>query len=88
MSVLDFVQDTSSLPVVYRTLSTEALHKLATAERQTLGNKAYVLGHHYQKDEVIRYADNPHLDIVSLNPFMCPCLTMNRINFPQRSKNS
>ncbi|MBM7706969.1 hypothetical protein JOD03_001897 [Chryseomicrobium aureum] len=27
-------------------------------------------------------ADNPHLDIVSLNPFMCPCLTMNRIDLP------
>ena len=26
--------------------------------------------------------DNPHLDIVSLNPFMCPCLTMNRIDLP------
>jgi quinolinate synthase len=25
---------------------------------------------------------NPHLDIVSLNPFMCPCLTMNRIDLP------
>lgn len=25
---------------------------------------------------------NPHLDIVSLNPNMCPCLTMNRIDLP------
>ncbi|WP_214779098.1 quinolinate synthase NadA [Exiguobacterium sp. s22] len=25
-------------------------------------------------------ATYPHLDIVSLNPFMCPCLTMNRID--------
>ncbi|TMW70269.1 quinolinate synthase NadA [Alteribacter natronophilus] len=25
---------------------------------------------------------NPHLDIISLNPYMCPCLTMNRIDLP------
>ncbi|RNA68669.1 quinolinate synthase NadA [Alteribacter keqinensis] len=25
---------------------------------------------------------NPHLDIVSVNPLMCPCLTMNRIDLP------
>ncbi|WP_214746495.1 MULTISPECIES: quinolinate synthase NadA [Exiguobacterium] len=25
---------------------------------------------------------HPELDIVSLNPFMCPCLTMNRIDLP------
>ncbi len=27
-------------------------------------------------------ADYPELDIVSLNPYMCPCLTMNRIDLP------
>lgn len=27
-------------------------------------------------------ATHPELDIVSLNPFMCPCLTMNRIDLP------
>ncbi|MEO1022196.1 MAG: quinolinate synthase NadA [Bacteroidota bacterium] len=26
--------------------------------------------------------ENPDKDIVSLNPFMCPCLTMNRIDLP------
>ncbi|MEX0609392.1 MAG: quinolinate synthase NadA [Balneolaceae bacterium] len=27
-------------------------------------------------------AENPDKEIVSLNPFMCPCLTMNRIDLP------
>lgn len=27
-------------------------------------------------------ATHPELDIVSLNPYMCPCLTMNRIDLP------
>jgi len=27
-------------------------------------------------------ASYPDRDIVSLNPFMCPCLTMNRIDLP------
>lgn len=26
--------------------------------------------------------DHPDLDIVSLNPYMCACLTMNRIDLP------
>ena len=26
---------------------------------------------------------HPDKEIVSLNPFMCPCLTMNRIDLPQ-----
>src|SRR5699024_11237431 len=26
--------------------------------------------------------ENPHLHIESLNPIMCPCLTMNRIDLP------
>ena len=29
----------------------------AEAARQTLGRRAFVLGHHYQRDEVIRFAD-------------------------------
>ena len=27
-------------------------------------------------------ATHPELDIISLNPYMCPCLTMNRIDLP------
>src|SRR5690606_19520291 len=41
----------------YLTASTEELHKRAKQARETLGDQLYILGHHYQKDEVIEYAD-------------------------------
>ncbi len=37
--------------------SDPALVARAEAARATLGEKVYVLGHHYQRDEVIRFAD-------------------------------
>ena len=35
----------------------EELTERATAAREALGERLIVLGHHYQKDEVIRFAD-------------------------------
>ncbi|HUA40687.1 MAG TPA: quinolinate synthase NadA [Streptosporangiaceae bacterium] len=37
--------------------SDPALVARAQAARKTLGNRAFVLGHHYQRDEVIQFAD-------------------------------
>lgn len=57
MSFLDVLEQTSALPEMYLNLSTEDLHKRAEIARRKLGDRVYILGHHYQKDEVIRYAD-------------------------------
>lgn len=46
-----------TLPEEYRTLSeTELLSRLAAA-REKLGEDVVILGHHYQRDSIIRFAD-------------------------------
>ena len=41
----------------YTTLTDEELHSCIAAAKATLGSKLVVLGHHYQSDDVIQYAD-------------------------------
>ncbi|ANU16421.1 quinolinate synthetase [Planococcus maritimus] len=56
-SLLEELQMADAMPKSYLTASTEELHKRAKQARETLGDRLYILGHHYQKDEVIAYAD-------------------------------
>ncbi|QMT18186.1 quinolinate synthase NadA [Planococcus maritimus] len=56
-SLLEELQMADAMPKSYLTASTEELHKRAKRARETLGDRLYILGHHYQKDEVIAYAD-------------------------------
>src|SRR5262245_844348 len=46
-----------ALPTSYRFLSEMELHQRIAAARETLGERLVVLGHHYQRDEIIRHAD-------------------------------
>ncbi|MCU1599271.1 MAG: nadA [Glaciihabitans sp.] len=45
------------LPEVYRTASNDELDARISAAKQTLGDRVVVLGHFYQRDEVLKYAD-------------------------------
>ena len=45
------------LPVSYMRTSPEDLRKNIKNARKQLGNKVTILGHHYQRDEVIEFAD-------------------------------
>ena len=45
------------LPDVYRTASKDELHRRILAAKATLGERAVILGHFYQRDEVVQYAD-------------------------------
>ncbi|MHA7238397.1 quinolinate synthase NadA [Arthrobacter sp. TMS1-12-1] len=45
------------LPEEYRTASAEELDRRIRAARETLGESVVVLGHFYQRDEVVQYAD-------------------------------
>lgn len=45
------------LPEIYRKLSQEELDAKIWAAKKTLGDKLVILGHFYQRDEVIQYAD-------------------------------
>ena len=45
------------VPTDYLHLSAEELDQRIHAAREKLGDKVTVLGHHYQREEVIKYAD-------------------------------
>lgn len=45
------------LPVSYMRMSPDELDARIAAARAKLGDSAVVLGHHYQRDEIIKYAD-------------------------------
>ncbi|HXW33641.1 MAG TPA: quinolinate synthase NadA [Acidimicrobiales bacterium] len=46
-----------SLPERYTSASEEELHFWIGAAKQSLGSRLLILGHHYQRDEVMRWAD-------------------------------
>ena len=45
------------LPVSYMRMSPEELDDSISAARHTLGKNLVILGHHYQRDEIIKFAD-------------------------------
>ena len=45
------------LPEAYTTASPENLADRIAAAKATLGSRLFILGHHYQRDEVMRWAD-------------------------------
>jgi quinolinate synthase len=45
------------LPAAYQTMSDDELHARIRAAKATLGDRLVILGHFYQRDEVIQYAD-------------------------------
>ncbi|MBG6216738.1 quinolinate synthase [Arthrobacter sp. CAN_A6] len=45
------------LPAEYRTASEEELDARILAAKEDLGDRAVILGHFYQRDEVVKYAD-------------------------------
>jgi quinolinate synthase len=50
-------QQSNVLPEKYRNMSTEELEERVRAVKEKLGTKLFIPGHHYQKDEVIQFAD-------------------------------
>lgn len=45
------------LPERYRDASPEALDEMIRVAKETLGDRLFILGHHYQRDEVMKWAD-------------------------------
>src|SRR6187402_2466269 len=45
------------LPERYLRLSDDEMDERITVARRTLGDRLMILGHHYQRDEVIKFAD-------------------------------
>jgi quinolinate synthase len=46
-----------SIPLFYAEMDGEELDRRITAAKAELGNRLVILGHHYQRDEIIKYAD-------------------------------
>jgi quinolinate synthase len=51
------LSERQALPEKYLALSDEEMTRRIGEARATLGNKLVILGHHYQRDEVIQFAD-------------------------------
>ena len=47
----------SSLPRQYLGMPEAEVHRRIAEARRTLGSRVVILGHHYQRDEIIQYAD-------------------------------
>jgi quinolinate synthase len=47
----------SALPERYTSASPDTLDEMIGAAKATLGDRVFILGHHYQRDEVMRWAD-------------------------------
>ena len=51
------ISERQALPERYLGLSDEELDRRITAAKSALGSRLIILGHHYQRDEVIKFAD-------------------------------
>lgn len=56
-SLLQELSVADAIPENYLTASHSELHGRAKRAKELLGERLYILGHHYQKDEVIEFAD-------------------------------
>lgn len=58
MSIFETLEKQSNaLPENYRNMSTKELEERVRSVKAELGKKLFIPGHHYQKDEVIQFAD-------------------------------
>ena len=53
----EHINERQSLPEQYLGLSVEEMDRRIAAAREQLGSRLLILGHHYQRDEVIKFAD-------------------------------
>jgi quinolinate synthase len=53
----EHISERQPLPERYLSLSDEEMDRRILAAKRTLGRRLVILGHHYQRDEVIKFAD-------------------------------
>ncbi|RBW71613.1 quinolinate synthase NadA [Bacillus taeanensis] len=58
MNVLEMLENQSSLPERYKTMAIAEMEQRVKEIKEYFGEKLYIPGHHYQKDEVIQFADS------------------------------
>lgn len=57
MSIVSLLQGNSLLPEHYKNLSVAEMEQRVAAIKARLGEKLFIPGHHYQRDEIIQFAD-------------------------------
>ncbi|MDV6378563.1 quinolinate synthase NadA [Sporosarcina sp. GW1-11] len=57
MSIMDLVKADAMLPERYKAYSDQEMEEKIHAIKKELGTKLFIPGHHYQKNEVIQFAD-------------------------------
>ena len=65
------IAERQPLPERYLGLSDEELDRRIAAAKAALGTRLVILGHHYQRDEVIRFADD-HRRLLPLSQHCAP----------------
>lgn len=58
MSLLDMMNETNIIPEKYKRMSVEELENSISKLKQKYGTRLYMPCHHYQKDEVVQFADD------------------------------
>lgn len=57
VNILDMIKNDQTLPEVYKSLTVEEMEDRVRQIKGTLGNRLYIPAHHYQKDEIVQFAD-------------------------------
>jgi quinolinate synthase len=57
MNVLEMMKQHDDMPQRYKTMSVEEMEKRVRGIKENFGERLFIPGHHYQKDEVIQFAD-------------------------------
>ncbi|MDR4948725.1 quinolinate synthase NadA [Neobacillus cucumis] len=57
MSFLEILQKNAMIPEKYKQMTREELENRVIEVKKQLGSRLFIPGHHYQKDEVIQFAD-------------------------------
>src|SRR5699024_12176728 len=57
MDVFDLLQDKNSLPEDIITMSDQEIEEEIKERKEKLGDELFIPAHHYQKDEIVQFAD-------------------------------
>lgn len=57
MSLLEQALEATALPEVYKAMTTEEMEARIWEIKQQLGKRLFIPGHHYQREEVIKFSD-------------------------------
>lgn len=56
-NILELLENDHTLPATYKNLSVQEMEDRVTEIKKRLGSKLYIPAHHYQKDEIVAFAD-------------------------------